>query len=63
MLEIVTAIYKMLGSNSFSDTPVQKVKKMFFAMDVDKDGKLSFNEFLSGIKTDPFLINLLSGRS
>ncbi|XP_065670627.1 neurocalcin homolog [Hydra vulgaris] len=63
MLEIVSAIYRMLGAKSFQDTPAQKVKKMFSAMDVNKDGKLTFKEFLCGFKADPSLINLLSGRS
>ena len=59
MLEIVSAIYKLIGARvDFPDdeqTPQMRVDKIFNNMDKDLDGKLSVEEFLEGAKHDKHL--------
>ena len=49
MLQIVQAIYKMVGSmvklSEDEDTPEKRVKKLFKMMDKDENGSLDINEF------------------
>ena len=42
------------------DTPQKRVKKIFFQMDHDKDGRLTREEFKEGSKMDPFIVQALS---
>ncbi|MCJ1444285.1 MAG: Neuronal calcium sensor 1 [Stictis urceolatum] len=64
MLQIVTAIYKMVGSivklPEDEDTPEKRVKKIFAMMDKDMNGTLDIEEFKEGSKRDETIVSALS---
>lgn len=65
MLEIIKAIYKMVGSilaaNMTQDdlTPEQRVDRIFAKMDKDHDEQITAEEFTIAAKEDPSLVMLL----
>nr|XP_019044932.1 calcium-binding protein NCS-1 [Kwoniella bestiolae CBS 10118]OCF23862.1 calcium-binding protein NCS-1 [Kwoniella bestiolae CBS 10118] len=62
MLQIVRSIYKMTGQMvqlpEDEDTPEKRVDKIFRNMDLNKDAKLTFDEFKEGSKQDPTIVQV-----
>ncbi|KAI9291223.1 neuronal calcium sensor 1, partial [Neoconidiobolus thromboides FSU 785] len=64
MLQIVNAIYKMVGSMVHlpedEATPTMRVDKIFSMMDKNHDDKLNFNEFKEGAQKDQEILKALN---
>ncbi|PVU94384.1 hypothetical protein BB561_002583 [Smittium simulii] len=64
MLQIVDAIYKMLGSMvqlaEDEDTPEKRVDKIFRLMDTNQDGKIDLEEFKAGSLKDSVIMQALN---
>jgi len=41
----------------------ERLADLFEAIDVNKDGNISYDEFRDGVQTDPFLIDVFFGAS
>merc|ERR1712157_352864 len=52
MLEIVRAIFNMVGKKNDETTPEERVNKIFELMDTNGDNHLTMEEFLEGAKQD-----------
>ncbi|CAH8589376.1 unnamed protein product [Schistosoma intercalatum] len=64
LIEVLTAIYAMVGSavefNVTDSTPEKRAEKIFQLMDLDRDNRLSLDEFINGVKCDKLLMRLLT---
>merc|ERR1719272_1020650 len=61
MVKFVDGIYRLMGSSmpGSDESPEACVDTMFLAMDKNKDGVLSFEEFREGTRKDQSLLNAL----
>lgn len=64
MVEIISAIYNMVGSalteSTEDDSPENRTKEIFNKMDINKDNVLSKDEFIKGCMADQFLYQMLT---
>ncbi|CDH52380.1 neuronal calcium sensor 1 [Lichtheimia corymbifera JMRC:FSU:9682] len=64
MLQIVEAIYKMVGRivqlPPDEDTPEKRARKIFTMMDLDNDGRVTMEEFRMGSRKEPSIVQALS---
>jgi len=62
MLQIVSAIFSMVGKKDEIENvdPKEKVEKIFSLMDTDGNGELSREEFLEGARQDKTIVQALS---
>ena len=66
MLSIVRSIYKLLDASKdrmpeYLNTPEKRTEILFNQLDVNKDGYISFEEFLDGAMHNSFIVAMLGG--
>nr|CUU97719.1 hypothetical transcript [Hymenolepis microstoma] len=66
MLQVVKAIYKMIGPTVVArempveeSTPELRTKRLFAAMDRDGDERISYSDFVEGVRADAEILFLL----
>ncbi|BHF82272.1 neuronal calcium sensor [Sparganum proliferum] len=61
MVEIIRAIYSMLGADGSSAelSPEARTEEIFAKMDENKDGVLTRDEFMNGCLSDQYLLSML----
>ncbi|KAH9278351.1 Hippocalcin-like protein 1 [Echinococcus granulosus] len=66
MLQVVKAIYKMIGPATVARempaeeaTPEQRTRRLFAVMDKDGDERISFADFVEGVRADAEVLALL----
>ncbi|BHF78853.1 hypothetical protein SprV_0602197000 [Sparganum proliferum] len=63
MTDVIKSIYLLLGSvvkmPEGEATPEQRTSRVFELMDKDRDDRISLEEFLEGVQTDPDVLQLL----
>jgi Ca2+-binding EF-hand superfamily protein len=65
MLKIVSAYFRMSSSLEATlpdtqNTPEKRTQHLFELMDVNKDGKISLDEFKRGVKLDPTILGAIT---
>ena len=64
MSELVSSIFKMIGTTQdhllHNETPMERAQSIFHRMDVNKDGKVTINEFTKSCLEDKNLLDLLA---
>ena len=65
MESIITSVYKMYANSRLKrkETPEQCTEKIFERFNLNKDGKLTMEEFKSGARSDPFLVLMMQYKS
>lgn len=65
MESIIRSVYKMYtdGRLGKKETPEQRTARIFEKFDLNKDGKLTMEEFKTGARSDPFLVLMMQYKS
>ena len=65
MESIIRSVYKMYADSRLGkkETPEQRTARIFEKFDLNKDGKLTMEEFKTGARSDPFLVLMMQYKS
>lgn len=65
MEDIIRSVYKMYADSRLGrkETPEQRTARIFEKFDLNKDGKLTMEEFKTGARSDPFLVLMMQYKS
>ena len=65
MESIIRSVYKMYTDSRLGkkETPEQRTARIFEKFDLNKDGKLTMEEFKTGARSDPFLVLMMQYKS
>lgn len=65
MEAIIRSVYKMYADSRMGkkETPEQRTARIFEKFDLNKDGKLTMEEFKTGARSDPFLVLMMQYKS